>query len=57
MVCAPFPVSAAPAAKFGLAATTAPSGMAAVAWAEDPGTGNHKIYIQNINKDCSLGLE
>lgn len=54
-VCAPFPVSSAPANKYGLSLATAPSGLIAVAWADDR-IGNNSIYIQNVNPDCSLGI-
>ena len=52
--CAQFPVSSAPANKYGLSYKTAPSGMMAVAWTDDR-IGNNSIYIQNVNTDCSLG--
>jgi hypothetical protein len=54
VTCAPFAVSSAPANKYGLSLDTAPSGLAAVAWADDR-IGNNSIYIQNANPDCSLG--
>lgn len=54
VTCAPFPVSSAPANKYGLSAATAPSGLTAVAWADDR-IGNNSIYIQNVNPNCSLG--
>ncbi len=53
-VCAQFPVSSYPANKARLAAGIASSGLAAVAF-EDDRIGNNAIYIQNVNKDCSLG--
>jgi len=53
-VCAQFPVSSLPANKARLAAGIASSGLAAVAF-EDDRIGNNGIYIQNVNKDCSLG--
>jgi hypothetical protein len=53
-LCAQFPVSSAPANKYGLAYDTARSGMMAVAWADDR-IGNNGIYIQNVNSNCSLG--
>jgi len=53
-LCAQFPVSSAPANKYGLSYTTARSGMMAVAWADDR-IGNNGIYIQNINANCTLG--
>lgn len=54
VTCAQFPVSSAPANKYGLSDTTARSGMMAVAWADDR-IGNNGIYIQNVNSNCSLG--
>ena len=54
VTCKPFAVSSAPANKYGLSVGTAPSGLAAVAWADDR-IGNNAIYIQNVNPDCSLG--
>lgn len=56
IVCSSFAVSSARANKYGLAADKAPSGMAALAWADDR-IGNNSIYIQNINSDCTLGSE
>ena len=55
-VCAQFPVSTASADKFRLAAAIAPSGLAALAW-EDDRNGENDIYIQNVNPDCTLGIE
>ncbi len=54
VVCAQFPVSSLPADKIRLSSDLVPSGLAAVAW-EDDRTGNNDIYIQNVNRDCSLG--
>jgi hypothetical protein len=54
VLCAPFPVSSAPANKYGLSLATARSGLTAVAWADDR-IGNNSIYIQNVNPNCSLG--
>ena len=54
VLCAPFPVSSAPANKYGLSVATARSGLTAVAWADDR-IGNNSIYIQNVNSNCSLG--
>ncbi len=54
-VCPQFPVSTLPSNKSRLAAALAPSGIAAVAF-EDDRLGNNGIYIQNVNRDCSLGL-
>ncbi len=54
VVCQTFQVSSAPATKYGLVLSEAPSGMAAVAWADNR-IGNNSIYIQNVNTNCSLG--
>jgi hypothetical protein len=54
VLCAEFPVSSAPANKYGLSVATARSGLTAVAWTDDR-IGNNSIYIQNVNSDCSLG--
>ena len=54
VICAQFPVSSAPATKYGLSDKIARSGLAAVAWADDR-IGNNSIYIQNVNPDCTLG--
>ena len=56
VMCAPFAVSSTPANKYGLSLDKAPSGLAAVAWTDDR-IGNNSIYIQNVNSDCSLGIE
>jgi hypothetical protein len=53
-VCAQFPVSSANANKSKLSLGIASSGLSAVAWADDR-IGNNAIYIQNVNRDCSLG--
>ena len=55
-VCAQFPVSSASADKSRLATGLASSGLAAVAW-EDDRNGENDIYIQNVNADCTLGIE
>ncbi|HEX8814669.1 MAG TPA: hypothetical protein VF753_04135 [Terriglobales bacterium] len=55
-ICAQFPVSSASANKSKLSLGIAGSGLAAVAWADDR-IGNNAIYIQNVNRDCSLGQE
>ncbi len=55
-VCPQFPVSTASADKFRLSAGIASSGLAALAW-EDDRNGENDIYIQNVNPDCSLGIE
>jgi hypothetical protein len=52
--CAQFPVATTPVTPFGLVANTTPSGLAALAWS-DSRIGNNSIYIQNVNRDCSLG--
>jgi len=54
VVCPQWVVSSAPASRFGLVAGVAPSGLAAVAWADNR-IGNNAIYMQNVNRDCSLG--
>jgi hypothetical protein len=54
VTCAQFPVSTTPVQPYGLVANIAPSGLAALAWA-DSRIGNNAIYIQNVNRDCSLG--
>jgi len=54
VLCAPFPVSSAPANKYGLSVGITHSNLAVVAWADDR-IGNNAIYIQNVNGDCSLG--
>ena len=56
VLCAQFPVSSTPASRFGLVANVAPSGLAALAWADNR-IGNNAIYIQNVNPDCSLGVQ
>ncbi len=55
-VCAQFGVSTASADKFRLSTGLASSGLAAVAW-EDDRNGENDIYIQNVNPDCTLGIE
>jgi hypothetical protein len=54
VVCAQFPISTTPASRFGLVAGIAPSELSALAWADNR-IGNNAIYIQNVNRDCSLG--
>jgi len=54
VVCQQFPVSSLPANKARLASDKVPSGLSAVAF-EDDRIGNNGIYIQNVNRDCSLG--
>jgi hypothetical protein len=55
-VCAQFPVSSASSDKSRLAAGIASSGLSALTW-EDDRNGENDIYIQNVNPDCSLGIE
>jgi hypothetical protein len=55
-VCAQFPVSSASSDKSRLAASLASSGLSALTW-EDDRNGENDIYIQNVNPDCSLGIE
>jgi len=55
-VCAQFGVSTASADKFRLSTNIASSGLAAVAW-EDDRNGENDIFIQNVNPDCTLGIE
>ena len=54
VACPQFVVASTPAGSFGLVAGIAPSQLTALAWADDR-TGNNQIYIQNVNRDCSLG--
>lgn len=53
-VCSQFVVSSTPSNKYALAATTNPSGAAALVWTDDR-IGNNGIYIQNVNPNCTLG--
>jgi hypothetical protein len=55
-VCPEFPVSSALSQKARLWAGLAPSGLSTVAF-QDYRTGNSDIYIQNVNPDCTLGIE
>jgi hypothetical protein len=55
-LCSQFGVSTASADKFRLSASIASSGLAAVAW-EDDRNGENDIFIQNVNSDCTLGIE
>ncbi len=55
-VCAQFGVSTASSDKARLAAGLASSGLAALAW-EDDRNGENDIYVQNVNPDCTLGIE
>jgi len=52
--CQQFPVSSLPADKSRLSSGIVPSHLSAVAW-EDDRSGNNGIYIQNVNRDCTLG--
>jgi hypothetical protein len=54
VVCQQFPVSSLPANKARLSSGIVSSGLAAVAF-EDDRTANNGIYIQNVNRNCSLG--
>ena len=53
-ICPQFPVSSTPANKSRLVAAIASSGITAVAF-EDDHIGNNGIYIQNVNRNCTLG--
>ncbi len=55
-VCAQFPVSSTSSDKSRLAAGIASSGLSALTW-EDGRNGENDIYIQNVNPDCTLGIE
>ena len=55
-VCPQFGISTASADKFRLSTGIASSGLSAVAW-EDDRNGQDDIYIQNVNSDCTLGIE
>lgn len=55
-VCAQFGVSTASSDKARLAAGLASSGLTALAW-EDDRNGENDIYVQNVNPDCTLGIE
>jgi hypothetical protein len=55
-LCAQFPVSSTPSDKARLAAAVSQTGMAALTF-EDDRVGNNGIYIQNVNTNCSLGLQ
>ena len=54
VVCQQFPVSSLPANKARLSSDIVRSGLSAVAF-EDDRSGNNGIYIQNVNRNCSLG--
>jgi hypothetical protein len=56
VVCAQFPVSSASSDKSRLAAGIASSGLSALTW-EDDRNGENDIFIQNVNPDCTLGIE
>jgi hypothetical protein len=55
-VCPRFGVSTASSDKARLTAGVASSGLTALAW-EDDRNGENDIYIQNVNADCTLGIE
>jgi hypothetical protein len=55
-ICAQFGVSTASADKSRLSAGIASSGLSALAF-EDDRNGWNDIYIQNVNPDCTLGIE
>ena len=55
-VCAQFPISTASANKSRLFAGIASSGLSALAW-EDDRNGENDIFVQNVNPDCTLGVE
>ena len=55
-VCSQFAISTASSSKSRLAANIASSGLSAFAW-EDNRNGENDIYIQNVNADCTLGIE
>jgi hypothetical protein len=55
-VCRQFAVSSVQAQKSGPWAAIALSGLTAIAF-QDYRNGNSDIYIQNVNPDCTLGIE
>jgi hypothetical protein len=55
-LCEQFPISSTPSDKSRLAANIASSGLSAFAF-EDDRNGENDIYIQNVNPDCTLGIE
>lgn len=55
-ICPEFAVSSAMSMKAKLWAAIAPSGLSTASW-QDYRTGNADIYIQNVNADCTLGIE
>jgi hypothetical protein len=55
-VCPQFSISSTSSEKGRLTANIASSGLAAFAW-EDQRNGENDIYIQNVNADCTLGIE
>jgi len=55
-VCSIFPVSDALSQKIRVWAGIAPSGLATASW-QDYRNGESDIYIQNVNPDCTLGVE
>jgi hypothetical protein len=56
VTCPQFVVASTPANQSRLVATTAPGGFSALAWQDDR-VGNNSIYIQNVNPNCTLGLQ
>jgi hypothetical protein len=55
VTCSQFPVATTPAGQFGLVAGINAAQDIALAWSDDR-IGNNSIYIQNVNRDCSLGI-
>lgn len=55
-VCPQFAISSVSSDKSRLAANIASSGLSAFVW-EDGRNGENDIYIQNVNPDCTLGVE
>jgi hypothetical protein len=55
-VCPQFAISNVSSDKSRLAANVASSGLSAFAW-EDGRNGENDIYVQNVNADCTLGVE
>ena len=54
IICSQFAVSSTPSNKSRLSADITSQSLTAVAF-EDDRIGNNAIYIQNVNRDCSLG--
>ena len=55
-LCSQFAISSVASGKSRLVANIASSGLSAFAW-EDDRNGENDIYIQNVNADCTLGIE